>query len=281
MTQNIELNNPKPQMVGHFTVAEYKDIEETIIRNLKTPDNHVVKTALSLLTELNPPNKGSSHLIDIGAGPGLMCASLADRFSTVTALDINPEYESFYRLEIQRHSNFRYVFGDFREVTFTKKYTHLLSSHMMYYTPQADWPKFILKILSILEPQGQALIILEAPQGRFHEDLCVKINPKGAHSGVLKIALYSLGIDFSSSIIKTTYVEKNREKFKEMVRMFAFDNCYIRSDYEALPESKKAQDEALLDKFVDESFDPENTVFSIQQESEHIVITNDLPLSKL
>ena len=145
---------------------------------------------------------------------------------------------------------------------------------MMYYTPQVLWPEFIQKILSILEPEGQALIILEAPQGRFHEDLCFKLNPKGAHSGVLKIVLESLGIPFSSKIIKSMYIEGDRAKFKEMVRMFSFDNCYIRSDYEQLPSSEKAAHEGILDEFIDASFNKEEGVYKIQQESEHILLRN-------
>lgn len=252
-------------LASNFSDQTYADVESTFA----DCSDHV-KTLVQHSLEVFRPKRSRSTLLDIGAGPGFAAKALQDKFRAVTVVDPNTDYLPYYK-KLSGNPTFRYIIGNFQKIEFPHTYSNILCSHMLYHVPQSQWGSFLLKMQDLMDPKGTGLILLTSPKGRFHE-LCNKINPNYSHSGVLCQVLNRSKIPFAIEYEKSTYSEPDRQKFSDLVHIFAIDDCYLPQDYQKLSRGRKMDIESMVDGFIDSCFDHDSGLYRLHQHSAMVVI---------
>ncbi len=254
------------QLQSNVTCATYAQVEETFAECT----DHVANLIEYAANVFRPKAGQDSSLLDIGAGPGFVAGALTKIFGSVTALDPNKDYIPSYQ-KLAKNSTFQYVIGNFQDVEFDRKYSNILCSHMLYHVPQIQWGPLLLKMQQLLDIDGSGLILLTAPEGRFHT-LCSVINPNYSHSGVLCTTLKKNKIDYSVEFETSTYREPDRQKFSDLVHIFAIDDCYLPEEYNALSKGKKLDIEDHIEHFIDSCFNHEQAAYELTQHSARVLI---------
>lgn len=250
---------------SNFSTDFYASVESSF----GSITEHTIFLAKYIVRKFSPCSSKDS-LLDIGSGPGFTVEKLLNNYQSVIAIDPNDFYLIYYE-RLKLNSNFDYILGNFENIDFFKKFTTILCSHVLYHVPQIEWGSFVLKISNLLETNGSALLTLVAPKGPFHE-LCYEINPRYSNSSILCSVLENLGIHYEKQLIKAQFREKDKQKYANLVSMFAIDDCFNPSEYLALSDARKKEIESLISDFIDKSYSKKLDSYFLETKEEYIVI---------
>lgn len=261
----MKKNSDKPCLLSNFSTEFYASIESRF-GNITDHTSFVAEFVRTHLLS----DKRQNSLLDIGAGPALILKKLLIYFKKVLAVDPNVFYLPYYK-QLKENSDFDYIIGNFENIDFFTNFSVILCSHVLYHVPQQEWGHFISKILSLLETNGCALITLVAPIGNFHE-LCNKLNSHYSNSSVLCSILENLGISFKKQMVTAQYQESDRQKYTNLVSMFAIDDCFLPHEYSTLQHHEKKEVEILISDFVDMSYCKKFDLYLLNTKEEYITI---------
>ncbi len=110
------------------------------------------------------------HLLDLGAGTGLLSFFLAQKAGKITALDNSPSMlEMFHEKRPEFLCETDHIEADFMKHTFETQYDGIVSSMTIHHIE--DIPALFHKLHTVLKPGGFiALADLEEEDGTFHSD---------------------------------------------------------------------------------------------------------------
>jgi hypothetical protein len=126
-------------------------------------------------------------------------------------------------------------------------------------------------MMDLLEPSGEALIIIASPKGRLH-DLREPINPNYQHAGFLRPILDELNISYSREILEIELPEPDRETFKGLIMVYVLAACYTSDELEVLPEAQREKISLIVDGFTSASYDHKKNAYIMSEVCEYITI---------
>lgn len=262
MNRNHKTNTLIDPFSDEFYLAVESSFEEITEHTLFLA-NYIINTF--------HPNPEKDSFLDIGCGPAFVSKKLSNHFLSITGIDPNKTYVPYYK-ELNKRTNFNYIIDTFEDCKIIPMHSYILCSHALYHIPQCEWKIFILKALSLLEVSGKALITLVSSTGAFHS-LCYSINNKYSNSSVLCNILDELNIPYERQPVTSEYVEKSREKYSHLIRLFAITDCYQPHEYNQLSDSEKNRIEILLDAFIDQTYCKNIAAYKLITEEEYIIIS--------
>lgn len=193
----------------------------------------------NILNQINHDN-----LLDIGAGPGFITKKLANYFESTTIIEINPEYEKYYKSH-----GFNYFISNFQTMNIKTKYDLVICSHVLYHVEIANRKMFLLNLINLIKEGGLAIIAMVAPRGQFHQ-LCKTINSEYTNSYKIMNLLNELGIDYKTYSSICYYATTNEKYFTKLVKMFAIDDCFTPIEYQKLSRYKKTKIQEKIEHFI-------------------------------
>ena len=106
--------------------------------------------------------KDNPHVLDLGAGTGLLTKYLFEKYpkAEFTLIDISEEMLKLAKNRFQRYNNFKYITADYLEHDF-KNFDIIISSLSIHHIEDKDKKKLYKKIYDALNPEG---IFLNADQ---------------------------------------------------------------------------------------------------------------------
>lgn len=106
--------------------------------------------------------KDKPHILDLGAGTGLLTKYLFEKYpkAEFTLIDISEEMLKLAKNRFQRYNNFKYITADYLEHDF-KNFDIIISSLSIHHIEDEDKKKLYKKIYDALNPEG---IFLNADQ---------------------------------------------------------------------------------------------------------------------
>ena len=106
--------------------------------------------------------KDKPHILDLGAGTGLLTKYLFEKYpkAEFTLIDISEEMLKLAKNRFQRYNNFKYITADYLEHDF-KNFDIIVSSLSIHHIEDKDKKKLYKKIYDALNPEG---IFLNADQ---------------------------------------------------------------------------------------------------------------------
>ena len=106
--------------------------------------------------------KDKPHVLDLGAGTGLLTKYLFEKYpkAEFTLIDISEEMLKLAKNRFQRYNNFKYIIADYLEHDF-KNFDIIVSSLSIHHIEDEDKKKLYKKIYDALNPEG---IFLNADQ---------------------------------------------------------------------------------------------------------------------
>lgn len=106
--------------------------------------------------------KDKPHILDLGAGTGLLTKYLFEKYpeAEFTLIDISEEMLKLAKNRFQRYNNFKYITADYLEHDF-KNFDIIVSSLSIHHIEDEDKKKLYKKIYDTLNPEG---IFLNADQ---------------------------------------------------------------------------------------------------------------------
>ncbi|RUM65020.1 MAG: class I SAM-dependent methyltransferase [Sulfurospirillum sp.] len=150
MKKDLFAHKSKSWDMNSKRVQNARAIAETIVQNIPlTPD---------------------IHLLDLGAGTGLLSYFLAQKVGSITALDNSPSMlEIFHEKRDAFQCDTDQIEADFMKHDFNTQYDGVVSSMTIHHIE--DIPALFQKLHTILKPGGFiALADLEKEDGTFHSD---------------------------------------------------------------------------------------------------------------
>jgi ubiquinone/menaquinone biosynthesis C-methylase UbiE len=131
-----------------------------------------VKNAKSIAATIveNIPLKHDMHLLDVGAGTGLLSFFLSQKVGKITALDSSPSMLEVFKEKREEFScPTDVLFGDVMQLDENERYDGIVSSMTIHHIQEID--ALFKKLYGVLKPGGFiAIADLEKEDGSFHSD---------------------------------------------------------------------------------------------------------------
>lgn len=185
----IDKLSPKP----YFNLEFYKgedsysdgDVEDTIIDIIarNEPENYIsdIYDNYSWPTyyHLTPirqnilnwyPFKENSSVLEIGCGLGAITGLLCDRCERVTAVELSKRRATAALLRCREKENLEIIVGNLNDIEFTEKFDYItligvLEYQGSYTEGRNPYQEFLVKVKSLLKPEGKLLIAIENQYG--------------------------------------------------------------------------------------------------------------------
>jgi len=97
------------------------------------------------------------NVLDVGAGPGDLSATLADMAEKLTLVEIVSEYEAVLR---KRFPDARVIVDTIDNVYLAAEYDFIFLSHVLYYFPEKEWFGLVKRLHEALIPGGNLVIVM-------------------------------------------------------------------------------------------------------------------------
>ena len=150
MKKDLFAHKSKSWDMNSRRVKNAEAIAETIVRNI--------------------PLRPDMHLLDLGAGTGLLSYFLAQKVGKITALDNSPSMLAEFAAKRPEFAcETEILEGDIMQLPIETRYDGIVSSMTIHHIE--DIPALLKRLHSILKPDGFiALADLEHEDGTFHSD---------------------------------------------------------------------------------------------------------------
>jgi len=160
----------------------------------------------------NIPLTHEMHLLDLGAGTGLLSFFLAQKVGKITALDNSPSMlEVFKEKQDDFACETQSIQSDIMELKTTKKFDAIISSMTIHHIENI--PALMKKLHTLLKPNGFiALADLEKEDGTFHSDN-TGVYHHGFDTNTLKQITHDNGFT-NIKIHHASTIEKPHKEFK-------------------------------------------------------------------
>lgn len=96
------------------------------------------------------------HILDIGAGTGLLSNFLLNRYpeARITLIDISEKMLEVARQRFSGNENVKYVVGDYTKINLSEDFDMIVSALSIHHLEDFDKKELIKKCYSILKPNG-------------------------------------------------------------------------------------------------------------------------------
>lgn len=116
------------------------------------------------------PFKPDASLLEIGAGPGALTELFCDRVASVTSVELTQSRARVNYARNEEKKNLEIVVGNFNDIAFNQKFDYIILNGVLEYAgsfTETDNPyhDFLVKIRSLLKPDGIVLIAIENRMG--------------------------------------------------------------------------------------------------------------------
>jgi len=208
----------------------YKKSFELFLR--RTDEKFVIEKFIINNIKLNKKTK----FLDIGAGDGSLASIISKKVKSTLVVEPN---QSFYK-QLIKHKKIRVLNRIWEEVYLNESFDFILVAYVVTYFPKTQRERLIKKMYSMLNPDGNILILsIDAQKGswrKIHTYFYKLINHKHHSSdNELKQIIRKYRAVLKS--FKTHVIAKNPDEMLEILR---FDFYKYNSDFlEFSPHLKK------------------------------------------
>lgn len=116
------------------------------------------------------PFKPDSNVLEIGCGLGAITGVLCDKCNSVTAVELSKRRATAALLRCRERENLEIIVGNLNDIQFEKKFDYItligvLEYQGRYTNTDNPYRDFLVKIKSLLKPEGTLLIAIENQYG--------------------------------------------------------------------------------------------------------------------
>lgn len=261
--------NQKQILESNFLEEEYKKLDIVFIENstqLNDLVNFIVKKIL-------PNLKLKRSLLDIGAGPGHITATLSKHFSTTTIIEPNEKYHPLYD---KNHEAYK---ANFQDVMLANKYDLVLCSHMFYYIDPPTREKYMRKLYNLTADDGICLLITVAPRGTWG-DLLRSVSSTTLNSFHIEEILKKMCIPYQVTPISSIFQTTDHQSFRDLLHLFAIENGFPQKGFEKLEKWQQQLIRQKIDAYADKC-KTTNGSYMLVAEDDYIVLKKHSPIKSL
>lgn len=156
-------------VIRQIVENDSSDYSETIAKNYSWSSfYHLTHIRQNILNWYPFDPQGS--VLEIGCGMGAITELLCDRCKTVTAVEMSKRRATATLLRCREKENLEIVVGNLNDIEFTEKFDYItligvLEYQVTYTASSSPFRDFLVKIRSLLKPEGKLLIAIENKYG--------------------------------------------------------------------------------------------------------------------